>query len=173
LGGLTDVCRRGIRHRSRAEKFEQSFGILHFGKCAMAVNWVDLIAIVFGVFNLLRLASYFPQIAAVARDQHGATAISLSCWSIWIGANGTTALYAWVNLGDLTLAIISAFNAACCLAVFALAVYKRATLRFQRTRPHPFDPPNPNPTEGSSGPMLEAASVTALRPARGQRSAGS
>ena len=63
----------------------------------MPVNWVDLIAIAFGVFNLLRLASYFPQIAAVARDQHGATAISLSCWSIWIGANGTTAL---VRLGQ-------------------------------------------------------------------------
>lgn len=133
----------------------------------MAVNWVDVIAIAFGAFNLLRLASYFPQIAAVARDQHGATAISLSCWSIWIGANGTTALYAWVNLGDMTLALISAFNAACCTAVFGLAVYKRAALRFQRTRSQTFDPPGPD-----AGEILETAAVTALRPGRGQRSAG-
>ena len=137
----------------------------------MAVNWVDLIAIAFGAFNLLRLASYFPQIAAVARDQHGATAISLSCWSIWIGANGTTALYAWVNLGDATLALISAFNAACCTAVFGLAVYKRATLRFQRSRSYPLDQPQPDPAEVPSEPMLEA--VTTLHPGRGQRVAGS
>ena len=85
----------------------------------------DFVAFGFGVFNLLRLASYFPQLVAVARDRHGATAISFSCWTIWVGANASTALYAWTEVGDLALALTSAFNAACCAAVVVLAAYKR------------------------------------------------
>jgi hypothetical protein len=93
----------------------------------------DPVTFAFGAFNLLRLASYFPQIVAVARDRNGASAISFSCWAIWIGANATTALYAWVKVGDVNLAVMSAFNAACCAAVLILAAYKRLVLHRWRT----------------------------------------
>jgi hypothetical protein len=99
----------------------------------MAVGSIDLVAAAFGLFNVLRLASYFPQLVAVARDQHGATAISVSCWSIWVGANATTAAYAWLNLRDVPLVVASAFNGICRGAVLTLALYKRAAARVRRS----------------------------------------
>jgi hypothetical protein len=99
----------------------------------MAVGSIDLVAAAFGLFNVLRLASYFLQVVAVARDQNGATAISFSCWSIWIGANAATAMYAWLNLRDVPLAVVSAFNGICCGVVLTLALYKRAAARVRRS----------------------------------------
>ena len=98
----------------------------------IGLDTVDAISFAFGLFNLLRFASYFPQILAVARDRHGACAISLTCWTVWIGANATTALYSWVRLADFALASISAFNTVCCLIVFGIAGYKRVV--FMRSR---------------------------------------
>jgi hypothetical protein len=42
----------------------------------VALGSFDTVTVAFGIFNVLRLTSYWPQIVAVARDQHGATAIS-------------------------------------------------------------------------------------------------
>lgn len=96
---------------------------------------IDMLTLVYGFFNTLRLASYFPQIVAVARDRQGAAAISVLCWSIWIGANGTTALYAWMKLNDVPLASLNAFNTLCCAAVVVIALFKRATYQATRAAP--------------------------------------
>jgi hypothetical protein len=91
------------------------------------VGSFDLVALAFASFNLLRIGSYLPQIVAVARDRHGASAISFSCWTIWTGANLSTAIYVWDRSGDLGLVLVNGFNAACCLIVLILAAHKQRT----------------------------------------------
>ena len=85
----------------------------------------ELTLAAFSIFNVLRLGSYLPQIIRIARDEDGAKAISYSTWAIWIGANASTAAYAVVNIGDLTLFFVSAVNALCCAIVVGLTAYKR------------------------------------------------
>ena len=85
----------------------------------------DVTFALFSLFNLLRLGSYLPQIARVASDSDGAKAISYSTWCVWIGANGSTAAYAVVNIMDWTLFTVSAVNTAGCAAVVLLTMWKR------------------------------------------------
>ena len=82
----------------------------------------------FSLFNFLRLGSYLPQIIRVANDTEGAKAISYSTWGVWIGANGSTAAYAVVNITDWALFAVSTLNTLGCAAVLALTVLKRRQL---------------------------------------------
>jgi hypothetical protein len=79
----------------------------------------------FSIFNVLRVGSYLPQIVRVATDTDGAKAISYSTWCLWIGANGSTAAYAIVNIADWTLFAISFVNAVGCAVVVGLTMWKR------------------------------------------------
>jgi hypothetical protein len=85
----------------------------------------------FSIFNALRIVSYVPQIFSVARDSNGASAISYATWALWTASNASTALYAAVNLGDRPLAMINMMNAACCMVVIVLTIYKRKQFRFR------------------------------------------
>jgi hypothetical protein len=93
----------------------------------MEVSHLTFLA--FTIFSSLRVVSYIPQIAKVASDTHGATAISYSTWSLWTGANAATALYALINLNDLYLAAVSAVYSGCCIVVIALTTIKRRRLK--------------------------------------------
>jgi hypothetical protein len=83
----------------------------------------------FVVFSSLRIVSYLPQIFRVATDNNGASAISYATWSLWVGANVSTALYASVNLQDVYLASVSILYAVCCVLVIALTIFKRRLFR--------------------------------------------
>ena len=85
----------------------------------------EITLVLFSIFNILRVGSYLPQIVRVAMDTEGAKAISYSTWSLWIGANTSTAAYAAVNIADMTLFIVSAMNAVGCALVVGLTALKR------------------------------------------------
>jgi hypothetical protein len=90
---------------------------------------LELSYCLFTLFNGLRIVSYLPQIYRVATDTNGASAIACSTWTLWTAANASTGFYAWVNLGDPTLAAINVFNAFCCALVIVLTAIKRQRLR--------------------------------------------
>ncbi|MBA4095767.1 MAG: hypothetical protein C0484_03235 [Rhodospirillum sp.] len=86
----------------------------------------------FTIFNVLRIASYLPQIYRVATDPYGASAIAYSTWGLWAVANASTALYAAYNVSDLPLAAINLLNALCCFLVILLTIYKRRAFRLNQ-----------------------------------------
>ena len=100
------------------------------------MSFSEVTLLLFSIFNVLRVGSYLPQIIRVATDKEGAKAISYSTWSIWIGANTTTAAYAVVNISDIALFLISGVNALGCMAVVGLTAIKRYRFAGSGCRPH-------------------------------------
>lgn len=127
----------------------------------MSITFDDLVAWAYGLTNALRLASYAPQIWRVARDRHGAQAISCLSWNLWTAANATTALYAWTRLGDVALSLVNAANALCCLAVVLITLTKRARLRAARA-------PDPPSFMRPASMRVPRTSLAAARPSSGQ-----
>ncbi|MGX9426548.1 MULTISPECIES: hypothetical protein [Bradyrhizobium] len=91
----------------------------------------DVTYYLFTVFNALRVISYLPQIYRIAHDTNGASAISYSTWFLWTAANGSTAVYSFSNLGDMTLGLTNGFNALCCAIVVGLTAVKHRQFQSQ------------------------------------------
>jgi hypothetical protein len=88
----------------------------------------ELTLVVFYAFNALRVGAYLPQIIRVANDDNGAQAISYATWSVWIGANGSTAAYTLLIAPNWTLFAVNVLNAIGCIAVVVLTAVKRHQL---------------------------------------------
>lgn len=79
----------------------------------------------YATVNSLRVLSYLPQIAKVTRARDRAEAISLVTWTLWTISNVTTAIYGALIVRDLLLMAMFASNAACCVVVITIVLWKR------------------------------------------------
>ncbi|HWE20673.1 MAG TPA: hypothetical protein VG758_26435 [Hyphomicrobiaceae bacterium] len=79
----------------------------------------------FAACNSFRVAAYVPQILKAASDKNGASSISFMTWFLFLLAHLSTVAYALVNRSDRGLAAGFAINAMCCVAILAIAYWKR------------------------------------------------
>ena len=88
----------------------------------------------FTLCNAIGVAAYLPQMAAIARDQQNAAAISCCAWSLFAACHLSTAAYGLVVVHDLELAGLFAVKALFCLSIVLLTGLKRQQFR-RRSRP--------------------------------------
>lgn len=86
----------------------------------------DITLATFMLFNSGRIVAYIPQIVCALRDCNGASAVSLTTWSLFAASNVSTAGYAATNAGDLAMAAVFVLNTVCCMLIVAITVWKRA-----------------------------------------------
>lgn len=79
----------------------------------------------FAACNSVRVVAYLPQIHKAATDNHGASSISLMTWSLFLVAHVSTVAYALINRSDWGMAACFAIDAICCVAILAIAYWKR------------------------------------------------
>jgi hypothetical protein len=96
-----------------------------FGDGAMSLEEITLT--LFAACNSFRVVAYVPQILKAANDRNGATSISFMTWFLFLLAHLSTVAYALINRSDWGLAACFAINAVCCVAILAIAYWKRRT----------------------------------------------
>ncbi len=88
--------------------------------------WLHEIVLgLFAAINSLRILAYVPQIVKAAKDENGASAISYMTWTLFLVSHLTTIGYAVIVLGDLLMALIFFGNAMACVAILAVAFWKK------------------------------------------------
>jgi uncharacterized protein with PQ loop repeat len=79
----------------------------------------------FAACNSVRVLGYLPQIHKAATDKNGASSISFMTWFLFLLAHLSTVAYALINRSDWGLAACFSINALCCVAILAVAYWKR------------------------------------------------
>jgi uncharacterized protein with PQ loop repeat len=79
----------------------------------------------FAACSSIRVVAYVPQILKAANDKNGASSISLMTWFLFLLAHVSTVAYALINRSDLWLAACFTINAVSCVAILAIAYWKR------------------------------------------------
>lgn len=86
---------------------------------------LDYALFAFTLFNSIRVFAYFPQMASIVRDKHGATAISYTTWTLFAASHMSTAAYGLFSIGDWKMGAVFAINTACCFVIIVLTYHKR------------------------------------------------
>jgi uncharacterized protein with PQ loop repeat len=95
----------------------------------MSAAGVDLAISFFTICNILRFFAYLPQLVCVIRDRRGAAAVSCWSWLMFSLANGSTAVYAGVVLGDRIMMVIFIANTMASSAILVMTLVQRKAQR--------------------------------------------
>jgi lipid-A-disaccharide synthase-like uncharacterized protein len=79
----------------------------------------------FAASNSFRVIAYVLQILKAAGEKNGASSISFMTWFLFLLAHLSAVAYALINRSDWGLAACFAINAVCCVAILAVAYWKR------------------------------------------------
>jgi uncharacterized protein with PQ loop repeat len=85
----------------------------------------EITLVLFAACNGIRVVAYVPQILKAATDKNEASSISFMTWSLFLLAHLSTVAYAIINRSDWGLAACFAINALSCVAILAIAYWKR------------------------------------------------
>lgn len=81
--------------------------------------------VAFAVLNGGRIFAYLPQMILIYRDPNGAAAVSIAAWSLFAASNLATVGYVVIVAHDWIVAGVFAMNAAGCVGIVALTLFKR------------------------------------------------
>src|SRR5262245_3322580 len=93
------------------------------GDGAMPLEEITLA--LFAACNSVRVVANVPTILKATNDKNGASSISFMTWFLFLLTHLSTVAYALVNRSDWGLAACFAVNAVCCIAILAVAYWKR------------------------------------------------
>lgn len=95
----------------------------------------DIALALFTGCNSIRVIAYAPQIVRVARDSHGASAISYTTWILFATSHLSTVAYAIFVIDDWKMSIVFGANTFCCLLIIGLTATKRRQFRLKSAHP--------------------------------------